>query len=386
MGESRALLGRGWPFLLPAPIALIGVYRVILALLRPSPDSDFGQYYLISRVGLRHGFARIYDLGAQRQEWISLGMTSWFPNPDTPALAWFTAPLALLPYGVASALWTALIVACVGLAWWLCAPVASRGRHLWLAAAFFPVLFALRLGQVVPIVLAAVAVAYWLLRRDRDRLAGLVLLLLALKPQLAILVPPALLLAGRRRAFLTFGAGAALIGVAAAAGLGAGGVALYLHRLLGAVSQPGAGKELLVATDLTLRALVPAPGAWVAQAGLAAAALVAARAWRSRGVEVPLAAGIVGSLLLTPFIHVQDLSMLLVAGWLTLRAEPRLAPICAAGYAAASLAAGTGLVALAAELVWLGAILLRRPGSSRARPAEPPAALAPAPSTATPAG
>jgi hypothetical protein len=64
------------------------------------------------------------------------------------------------------------------------------------------------------------------------------------------------------------------------------------------------------------------PSLYVSEAIVAAVTLLAA--WRHRGASaaMPIAAGIVGSLLFTPYVGFQDFAMLFVAGWLILRSKP----------------------------------------------------------------
>ena len=371
------------------PLVALNCRRVIQAFVRVPLDSDFAQYYLISRVGLERGFGAIYDLAAERVEWTRLGLTVWFPNPDTPALAWALAPLAALPYPVAARAWTLVLVALLLLTWRLAAPDRGRLWHLGLAIAFYPVMFAVALGQVVLVVAAAVALGCHLLRRDRQVAAGLVLSAIALKPQLALVVPFALLAAGYRRAFGTWAAISLALAAAAVVSLGPAGTTRYLGRLVSAGSTVETARALLVNTDLTVRAIAHQPAlAWATEALLAAVAIVVARRRRGSGPELPVAAGIVGSLLFTPFIHVQDLTMLLVAGWLHLRSRREAAAFLAVGYVAAQLATASGLFALAFEAAWLAVLASPgiRPSPSPAPPAAPAAVPAPVPSTARPAG
>jgi hypothetical protein len=88
-----------------------------------------------------------------------------------------------------------------------------------------------------------------------------------------------------------------------------------------------------------------------------------------------MAAGIVGSLLFTPYLAFQDFLMLVVAGWLLLRVRPSLwqVALLVLGYALLELA----LVVLAApilvaeallliSIVWLPASQLERPLNRRA--------------------
>jgi hypothetical protein len=64
------------------------------------------------------------------------------------------------------------------------------------------------------------------------------------------------------------------------------------------------------------------PQLYVAQ--LLAVALSLAAAWRrrGRGTAIPIAAGILGSLLFTPYVGFQDFAMLVLAGWLVLHEQP----------------------------------------------------------------
>ena len=88
-----------------------------------------------------------------------------------------------------------------------------------------------------------------------------------------------------------------------------------------------------------------------------------------------MAAGIVGSMLFTPYLAFQDFLMLVVAGWLLLRARPSplQVSLLVVGYALLELA----LVVLAVpilvaealfliSLIWLPASQLERPLNRRA--------------------
>src|SRR5260370_21352429 len=55
---------------------------------------------------------------------------------------------------------------------------------------------------------------------------------------------------------------------------------------------------------------------------VAVATLAAGWRWRGHGTAIPIAAGITGSLLITPYVGFQDFAMLVVAGWLVARTHP----------------------------------------------------------------
>jgi hypothetical protein len=108
------------------------------------------------------------------------------------------------------------------------------------------------------------------------------------------------------------------LGLASLALLGSDGIARYREVL--AITQTPAW-------DITRRFAVSGliglgPQVYVAGAVVAAVALIAAWRHRGSGPEVPMVAGIVGSLLFTPYLAFQDFLMLVVAGWLLLRARP----------------------------------------------------------------
>src|SRR2546430_17169266 len=92
-------------------------------------------------------------------------------------------------------------------------------------------------GQPVALVAAAVAVAWWLASHQRPVLAGLALSLIAIKPQLALLVPLCLLVAGHGRMFAAWLSATAVIVAVAPLLLGPGG----LQRYRDAPSLPGPG-------------------------------------------------------------------------------------------------------------------------------------------------
>ncbi len=357
-------------FGLSAIVAGLNMLGWIRFALHRAFEGDFALYYVFSRIGLHEGWSRLYDVAAQRQETDALGPLLWYPAPYTPPLGWFVAPFALLPFPLALTIWSALLFALLLLSWWLAAPGGRLARltHLTVALALFPVAFALLLGQVVIVVAAAVTLSWWLLRRNQELLAGLALAVLALKPNLALLVPFALLVAGRRRAFLGWALGSVALAALALFTLGEVGNVQWISRLELIAHSLRAYK---VVVELTLPGLLGGGGlALASQISIVAFTLFLAWRWRHLAPEMPIVAGLVGSLLTTPFIHPQDLAVLLPASWLYLRTQPssgQLVP-AAAGYLAAELLA-TPLPLLIVVAGWLGALIFR--GSA----AYPPSAI-----------
>jgi hypothetical protein len=154
------------------------------------------------------------------------------------------------------------------------------------------------------------------MRAGRPFWGGLALGALALKPQLAFLVPAALLVGGRTRAFWGSVVVLGVLAGASALALGPSGIAAYEERLNFAASVPAA-RELTLATLTGSLAVTRA-----IQVAIALWALALAFRLRKRGHEWILITALVGGMLATPYIHLDDLTMLGLAGWLYLRTSP----------------------------------------------------------------
>jgi hypothetical protein len=303
--------------------ALFAVYDAVIAAqvyLADNVRNDFSFYYGAARIGMRDGWSHIYDLDLMQKQLdaIATGSQATLVSPlarfvSPPPLAWLVTPFALLPFQAAYALWVLMLVAALVLAWRLAAPGAGWARviHLVAAVAWIPVAYGLQVGQPVTLVAAAVAAGYALLKAGREWQAGAVLGLMVVKPQLAFLVPLALLVSGHRRAFVSFAALAALLAIASAINIGPNGLAALWDRLT------FAGTKL--ALPLTLQALVPwASVTHLMQFAIAVWALTLAYFFRRR-IELVVSAALVGGLLATPYLHFDDFAMLGLAMWLYLR-------------------------------------------------------------------
>ncbi|HZC76756.1 MAG TPA: glycosyltransferase family 87 protein, partial [Ktedonobacterales bacterium] len=197
---------------------------------------DFHTYEAAARVALQAGWSHIYDQSLVAAEQTNLVPTQTVqPFLSPPPVAWLAALLAPLPYWPAYYTWAAFtfIAFALALVW----ASSDSGLVRWVAAgaALTPwwLLHAVHLGQVVPLVAAGVVVASRLARERRDVAAGIALVLVFLKPNTAVLVPFALLAAGRFRAFATCtGAGVVVAGVAWAT-MGSSGVSAYISQLTG---------------------------------------------------------------------------------------------------------------------------------------------------------
>ncbi|GAC1509936.1 MAG: hypothetical protein NVS1B3_12320 [Candidatus Dormibacteraceae bacterium] len=301
---------------------LVGLYLPLFFASFPKPiDSlDFGNYYAAARIGLEHGWSQIYDLDLQQQFFSALhpggAVFDWsvyFISP--PPVAWLIAPFSLLP--LVPAFWTFAALSAIALC--VCGWLATPGQGLSKLALFltaactYPVLIAIQTGQVTPLIAAATLLSWWLAKRGMHVAAGLVLVLLVLKPQVAILVGPAMMLAGERKLFATWLAGAAALTVLSVLIVGGHG----LDQLRNALAQEQGKTANLVWT----LAGVVGPGFLSAGLQVASAAIAGLAAWRHRrSLELVMVAGMLGTLLAAPYHNPSDFAILAPAAWLYIRA------------------------------------------------------------------
>ncbi len=285
--------------------------------------NDFTFYYAAARIGVTHGWQSIYDLKLQQSELDAIGsrirIAELARYISPPPLAWLALPFTLLPYPIAYWSWSALLLAALVGTWHLAAPGAGRVRLIPLVAAlaWLPVIYALQLGQPGLLVALGVAGSYALLRANRPFLSGLALGVIVLKPQLGFLLPIALLAGGRFRAVA--GAAVAIVGlvVASAINVGPDGMAAYAERLSFAADVP-------VNRQLTLALVIGGlAAARLVQGAIAIWALALVFRMRKQSPEWMFVLAILGGLLATPYLHLDDLVMLGLAAWLYLRIPGR---------------------------------------------------------------
>jgi hypothetical protein len=317
--RGAQLLAVGFFVLLPA---LLGAWVYAIA----PHNSDFALYYRDARVGWQYGWSHMYDLGGFNAVTRELGIHN--SDPDVPSLSvplltWLVAPYALLPFPIAYIAWMATILSAAMLTWRLLAPRVPFGPwpHLLLAAVFLPLVWGITEGSGLVIAVLAIAAAWWLLQRDRPLVAGLVLCLALVRPQVWVLIPICLLAAGRRRFFAAVVAGGALLSLLVLLVVPIPELQAYAGRVMGAAQHP---RTWQVASELSLASVRPLLLAAPLLVAVAAVAIVASyQARRSPNRDaIAMISGIVGSLLIAPYLHIPDLALLLVAVWLALRLAP----------------------------------------------------------------
>lgn len=318
---------------------------------------DFHTYFAAATVGLQQGWPHIYDqaLVAAVQAQLAPSERSQ-PFLSPPTVAWLVAPLTLLSYWVAYGVWAVFTFVSLGVA--LVWSGASTGISRWIAviAALAPwwVLSAVRLGQVVPLVAAGVLVAWRLLREDKEVAAGLALSLIFLKPNTAILVPLALLAAGRVRAFSAWLAVGMVLTLVAALTLGGHGMSTYVNELLSPLPSSAA--------TLTLSGAVGATGIVASVIRVLVVGIVLVTAFKVRTTTgIVISAGIVGTLTIAPYLYTSDLCLLSAAAWIVWQecsAPAWRIPLAFGWLLASPYLAVAGLNPSLNRLPWLEYILL----------------------------
>lgn len=279
-----------------------------------APLGDFFILWSAARQALQVPLATVYDpaaFHAWKLAWTS-GPLADYPFLYPPHTALLLLPLARLPHSVALLCWNLL-----SLALYLAGSLLLlRPRRLLpLAAAVAPAAtVCLLFGQAGLLCGGLALLGFGLLPR-RPLLAGVLLGLLALKPQFALLPLLALFASPHRRASLAVLAtlGALFIAGSAAFGLGAWGTWLHaLGSFSGGISASAAHRAYGVTPYFALLGLgLPAAAALAAQGAVAALVLwLSVRALRAGATPLHLAVPMAGLFLATPYAVVYDLPLI----------------------------------------------------------------------------
>ena len=364
--------------------AVYSIGRWIAYFVQHPIHEDVRLIYVAAEAGTRYGWSTIYDEGTLRT------LSSSFPADDRtidsvltylhpPLLAWIFAPLTVFPEPVAYVLWTAISVAALVFAWHLAAPYQGLAKLtlLLVAIGLWPVMQAFYYGQPTFLVIALVAVAWWLIRREQMLAAGIALALAtALKPQVVFMIPICLLVAGRFKAVVGWAGACAVLAALSAVALGPTGLASYWEALR--LGQADVGHTFFTVAYLFGLHLGPATYAVLAVQGIACLYV----AWsRREDLDIVFAAGLLGTLMVSIHLHQPDYSNLVLAAWLVLRGTPSLAHRLWFGVGIVTmqvLTLGQPVPQLLWDAGWLtilgvGGIKPRRESLSHDRSAEPAA-------------
>jgi hypothetical protein len=283
-------------------------------------DNDLTLVFIGARIGLEHGWNHIYSLPLQHELFTQLRPHADFNDGERfispPPFAWLVLPLSLLGAPGATLAWLVLSVLALVAAWGLAAPGAPlMPRLLWLlgALAWYPVLYSLSLAQPAVVILFLAAAAWRLAEANRPYVAGVVLGLSVIKPQLLLLLPIVLLASGRWKIAAAWAATALVLAAASLLAIGGQGWSDYLALL-------NEAQHVTNNRYFTL-AWILGPGAlsYIAQGVVIAAAVVAAYLNRQASHARVFALGIVATTLGATYWHLQDYAILVLAAWLFLR-------------------------------------------------------------------
>jgi alpha-1,2-mannosyltransferase len=297
--------------------------------------TDFLHLYTLGVLALQHRGADLYNMSAQAAlaaqrvpEAAGIRYLPLYP----PQVSMFFAPLALLSYGWALALWwvfSALIYGvCCYCVWRMCPNLRDCAGTVVLLAVAFPAFFNLiAWGQTSAVALACFTAMFFLLRGRREFLAGFVLGCLIFKPQLGL---------AAAIVFVAIGAWKTVAGAAVSAALQLSAGVLYygiepLRQWIHTISNAGAVLPLLEPKPYQTHCLrtfwsmlVPWPalsfGLYLTSAAIILGLTIAA--WR-KGALLALrySALLLATVLVAPHLTVYDLVILapvilLLADWL----------------------------------------------------------------------
>lgn len=281
---------------------------------------DFTSFWAAARLALAGDAASAFDVNVLRD-------AQQLPS-DTPAgdILWhyppgwhiLIVPLGLLPFSAAFILYSALVFAAFAMALRPLAAPLPGGVALVLAAP--AVLTIMKLGNNSILWVAGLAAALAAMTQGRAALAGLLIGLLTLKPQLGILIPFALAFGGYWRTVLWACIGAVLVALVSTAVMGVAYWADFF-AMLGFVSElmktdivrfermmtwyalaryAGAGHALAFPLQLAVTAIAAASVAWV---------------WSRRGASLDVKAATLFTLipLATPYAYHYEMLHALIA-------------------------------------------------------------------------
>ena len=289
-------------------------YLVYWIVARPG-DLDFGSQYGAAYVAVHHGWSHLYDLQLLHAFEEANHLDGLAPFQHPPPVAWLAVPFLVLPLRWAALVWQALLLAAL-----IAAALLSSTKRRWdrvlillSVAGFQPVLFALGYGTMSPIVFLLLIGTLLALENERPVVAGVLLGLTALKPQLTLLVVPVLLGAGYWKTALAAVGVMVALALASVAVIGMSGTRDYITFL---TSSDALNHQM----PWTVKALVGTGlPSFVATAVVVVAAVAAAVRLRPPP-DVAMAIGILASLFVAQHLNVGDFVLWLLPIWLAFRA------------------------------------------------------------------
>jgi hypothetical protein len=323
-------------------LAVLAAWEGFLLNNRPETrgcGGDFPQFYFAGKIVSQKDADRLYDQPYFRHFQDSMRddpLRSLYP----PTMGLFMAPLGRLSYQAALAAWWALQAVCIlatGVIFYRTSPLPPAWRINMLAAlaALVPLWIAVGIGHLAPMLLLVLAGGLTLHKQGKRRWAGLVLSILALKPQLAVGLVLWMLLRRDLRTLLGLVVGFALQALAVVVFLGPRLWLDYLHAMpaISAITRAyrysplfeqsfaGIASNLLWAAGLTQWQTPAMKIGYAITAGAAAVLLCrvvwARRPWQptcaDRGTEnYEYACGVLFMMIFPPYFLVYDQTLLAI--------------------------------------------------------------------------
>lgn len=325
-GTLNLAISRGWRI---AAILSIGFVAIVLAARFRTPDDiDFVSYWAAAKLTLAGQPAVAYDVAAHRAlEMTVAPVEGKMPFPYPPPALFLLWPFGLLPFFWATIAWST-----TGLLIYAWAVRKTLPGLLPVALAFPPLLHSGIIGQNGAIT-AALFLGAMALLPGRPFSAGLLFGCLAMKPQLAVLVPLALLAGREWRAAAGSVAGFTGLSFASLAVFGAEAWRGFfdLLPLFGSAASEGSVGWPRIASPYASLRMVGVPEApALAIHGLVAIAAAAAvwRIWRDPSLVHARAAILAAAtMLISPYLYMYDHVMLVAAVAWALRAQVRQSAI-----------------------------------------------------------
>ena len=311
---NLGLVGLAWFLVLGG--AFTAWYVIVVPLSREILDNDLTLVYIGARIGIEHGWSHIYSLDLQHQMFTQLRPGATFNDGERfvspPPSAWVLAPLTAFGAAGAVYVWLAASLAALVAAWWIAAPGSSQTRLLWLIAAlaWYPVQYSLSLAQPDAIVLLAAVACWKLADRGRPYLAGVVLGVSVLKPQLTLAVPLVLLAAGRWRIAAAWAVTVSALAAVSLLAIGRQGLSDYQALLTEA--------QHVVNNRYFTTAYVfgPGPLGYAVEAIFVGVGMAGAYLNRHSSLGRLFAIGLLCSALGATYWHLQDYTIVAGAAWL----------------------------------------------------------------------
>jgi Glycosyltransferase family 87 len=274
--------------------------------------SDFQAFWSAARLLVQGGPDAAYDLEQQRALQVGMPTDGFMAFVHPPPFLLFIAPLGLLSYSAAFLAWN--IVTFVA---WVVAAYLIERRALWPIIAFPAALLALAHAQI-GLLIGALICASVAAGTRRPWLAGFFIGALVIKPQIAVLLPLAIILAREPKIFISAACSSVLFLLLGLVVFGAGSYSAFWQNIGVTSGLIAAGEDVFLQRMATVysavRLLLSEPSAIIAQAcsALFAIAALIYVGRKSQDFFTLMSAALTATCLTLPYLFSYDLPFLIV--------------------------------------------------------------------------